>query len=174
MPHQLTRGFGGAVLTVVLFLLAGALAGAVWWWAWEAPSGMVRDGRWYPQPWDVGQQADFAGQAWYVVVAAVTGLLGGALATLGRARGELLTLGSVLLGSVAGGVVMRLVGQALAPEDPHVLARTADDGARLSGTLHLAGPVWWLAMPFGALLAVAAVFLLLAPPVLRLADTQAG
>lgn len=165
MPHQLTRALGGAVVTVVLFLLAGALAGVVWWWAWDAPSGVVREGRWYPEPWDVGQQAEFAGQAWYVVVAAVTGLVGGALAGLSRARSELLTLGSVVVGSVLGGWVMRVVGQALAPQDPQVLARTADDGERLAGTLELAGPVWWLAMPFGAVLAIATVFLVLAPAV---------
>lgn len=155
------------VLVLLAFAVAGALAGVVWVWVWTPPSGVVIDGRWVHDP--VGLSQDFAGTGWYVVVAAVAGLLT-ALAVSWWSRHELVTLGATVLGAVLAGWVMFQVGHALGPEDPQVLAQGRVDLTALPGELEVAGaedgpPLprpgssAFVAFPAGALAALAAVFL---------------
>ena len=91
------------VLVLLAFAVAGAVAGVVWVWVWTPPSGVVLDGRWVHDP--VGLSQDFAGTGWYVVVAAVAGLLT-ALAVSCWSRRELVTLGATVLGAVLACWVM--------------------------------------------------------------------
>lgn len=168
MPDQLTIRTGRRptvgtpvlVLAIVaVFAVCGALAGWGWHAWWEAPSGVVADRQWYPVPGESGQRADFDGTAKYVVLALVVGLVGGGAAALALRGQEVAVLVAVVAGSLLGGWLMAVVGSALSPPDPHVLARTAEDGTELTGHLRL--PRWspYTAMPIGALVALVVSYL---------------
>ncbi|NPC95367.1 hypothetical protein [Nocardioides sp. zg-DK7169] len=158
MPHQLIRFVG----VVVLLLGTGVVAGWIWEAVWEAPTGVVQDGRWFPVPGESGLRADFSGTATYVLVGVAAGLVVGTVVALVTRGAELLTLAAVVVGSGLGGVVMARVGAALGPSDPREAASGLDDGARLLGNLEVSGLSPYGALPFGALLALMVVFLLTA------------
>jgi uncharacterized membrane protein YeaQ/YmgE (transglycosylase-associated protein family) len=154
------RALGQAVVVVVLLVVAGAVAGLVWQWLWDAPRGVVVDRRWVQD--EVGLRGDFAGTGTYVAVATVAGLLAGLVVALSSRRDEVVTLVAVVVGSLLAGWVMYRVGVALAPPDPGPLARTARAGTRLPGTLRVSGASSFLALPAGALLGLIIVFVGLA------------
>ncbi|HEX6148258.1 hypothetical protein [Nocardioides sp.] len=136
---------------------AGALAGVVWEAWWTPPVGVVRDQAWYL---DFFQSRDlFSATALYVVVGVVGGLLVGAASAFFVDRVELLTLATVVVGSLLAGWLMLQVGSALAPPDPHALARTAAEDTRLPGTLEVSGTWPRGAFPAGAMLGVAAIYI---------------
>lgn len=150
----------GQVLGILaLFALLGAAAGWLWFVLWDSPPGVVADGRWFPDPYMPGQQAVFDAIALYVLVAIGAGVLGGVVCALLLDRAELVTLAAVVVGSGLAGWLMALVGAGLGPDDPEALARTAADGTVLSGALAVHGVTPYLALPFGALVAVLVMFL---------------
>jgi len=148
LPHAIE-----VVAVVALFAAVGAGCGWLWFQAWDQPTGTVFEKVWYPD--EEGLRNVFDGTAWYVALAAAGGLVAGAVATLFGRRAPLVTLGAVLAGSVLAAWLMHVVGIHLSPTDPEVLAKTAEDGAKLSGRLSLEdGTSPYLAWPFGALVAV--------------------
>jgi hypothetical protein len=150
----------GQVLAILgLFAALGAAAGWVWFQLWDAPPGVVADGAWYPDPYMPGQRADFDGVALYVLVALVAGALGGLVSSLLLARQEIATLVAVAARAGRAAWLLVLVGSALGPADPAVLARTADDGTKLSGALDVTGVSPYLAFPAAALFVLLMVFL---------------
>ncbi|HEU4810893.1 MAG TPA: hypothetical protein VFT00_02010 [Nocardioides sp.] len=161
MP-ELTRTDRGRMLRQLLVVLAvtiaaGALAGLVWEWLWTPPVGVVQDHRWLLD--EAGLRDDFAGTGTYIAVAAVAGVLVGALVALLFDRAELVTLVAVVVGSVVAGWLMYRVGLAVDPPDPRVLARTAEEGAHLPGKLTVHGRSPFVAFPSGALVGLVVVFL---------------
>jgi hypothetical protein len=147
-----------AVVIVVAFAVVGAACGWLWYHLWDAPSGVVADHQWFTN--EAGLRADFDGVAWYVAIALVAGLVLGVLAAWLLDRSELVTLAAVVVGSVLAAYVMLRVGVHLSPADPHQLARTAADGDKLKGALHVDPWPPRAAFPFGALLGLALVYLL--------------
>jgi hypothetical protein len=114
--------------------------------------------------------------AWYVTIALAAGLVLGILAAWLLDRSELATLLAVVVGSALAGYVMYRVGIHLSPADPRELAKTAADGTKLKGTLRVDSWPPRAAFPFGALVGLAFVFLLLsgrAPQEPRGEDTPA-
>lgn len=121
-------------LVVVLPLLAaavGAASGWLWyqWWGpplqgqiFETTSGI----RWYPDPFDPGQQQVFSGTAEYVVLGVLGGVVLGAVAVILSRRRYLLTL--LVLGVASGiaATTMFVVGVALSPPDPDSFATSAN------------------------------------------------
>lgn len=169
MPDRLTARATGErpawvdfVVIVALFALAGLIGAFIWEWVWTAPYGLVDDHRWMAED-EAALQRQFSGTGWYVVVASVTGLCVGALVALFLDRVPLLTLAAVVVGSVLATFLMIRVGAALGPTDPQELAKHASDGTRLPGSLTLSEWSPWIAMPAGALVAVALVFIGLGP-----------
>ena len=145
-------------LAVVILAAAGVVAGVVWQWVWTPPAGVVVDHRWVAED-EASLRGQFTGTGWYVVVGSAAGLVGGALVALFLDRTPLLTLLGVVLGSALGAWLMFVVGVALGPSDPTVLARTAEEGTHLPAALDVSGTSPWIALPAGALVAVALVFL---------------
>ena len=152
---------------VVVMGLVGVLAGVVWEWVWNPPTGVVFKDRWVLQP--SGPDFGFSATGWYVVVASLAGLV--AAATIGWLvrRDEVATLVGVALGAVLAGWLMLVVGHALGPADPQVLAAGRDDFTSLPSDLRVAGddqPLLGLgssafvAFPSGALIGLAVVFLM--------------
>ena len=149
-------------LVVAALAAVGALAGVVWQWIWTPTVGVVVDHRWTAGD-ALGLQHEFSGTGWYVAVALVAGLLAGVVAALLVDRAPLLTLAAVVVGSALAAWVMLLVGSALGPPDPDVVARTADDGTRLPMQLSVTGRSPWIALPSGALIGLLVVFIGLSP-----------
>ena len=142
MPDRLTATPWGPILrtvvvSVVLLVLAGAVAGVVWVWLWTPPSGVVVDHRWVQDE---------------------TGLLMAVLLAVLFDRTEIATLIAVLAGSVLAGWVMYRVGLALSPADPRTLADSVKNGTRLPGRLAVDGGSPFRAFPGGAMLGLVIVY----------------
>jgi ABC-type nitrate/sulfonate/bicarbonate transport system permease component len=146
------------LLAVLALAAVGALAGAVWNWLWTPTSGVVYDHRWTAGD-ALGLQHQFSSTGWYVVVAAVAGLVAGIAVSLVVDRVPLLTLVAVVVGSALAAWVMLVVGTALGPPDPATAAKTADDGTRLPEHLDVSGRSPFIAFPVGALLGLVLVFI---------------
>jgi hypothetical protein len=162
MPDRLTATrvipvLRQVVVSVVLLVAAGALAGVVWVWLWTPPTGVVLDHQWVQD--ESGLRGDFSATGSYVAVAAVTGLLVAFLLAVLFDRAEVVTLVAVLVGSVLAGWVMYRVGVALSPADPRALAESAEDGTRLPGRLAVDGDSPFRAFPGGAMLGLVIVYL---------------
>lgn len=156
--HLSTRWVVRDVLMVLAACAAaGALAGVVWEAWWTPPIGVVSDHSWTV---DFFQSRElFSATALYVVVGVLSGGVVGAASAFFVDQVELVTLATVVVGSVLAAWLMLQVGSALAPPDPAVLARTAADDTRLPGTLEVSGN-WPLgAFPAGALLGVAVIYI---------------
>ncbi|QIG42602.1 hypothetical protein G5V58_07260 [Nocardioides anomalus] len=147
-----------ALVVLALFAVAGLGAGYLWHHLWDSPRGLVAGHQWYTD--EHGLRDDFAGVAWYVVVAAPTGLVLGLLCAWFLGRAELVTLVAVLAGSVLAAYLMLVVGYHLSPPDPQIAARTAKDGTRLQGALRVDQWPPRGAFPFGALVGLALVYAL--------------
>lgn len=158
MPDGLRPALVQLGIAVLLLAAAGALAGVVWEWVWTAPMGVVVDHKWVALD-EANLRGQFTGTAWYVVVAAVAGLVGGALAALFLDRVPMATLVGVVLGSLLGALLMYRVGLALGPGDPVRAATAAKEGAHLPARLAVSGHSAWIALPAGALIALTLVFL---------------
>jgi hypothetical protein len=144
-------------LVVAVCAVAGALAGVVWQWVWTPTMGVVADHEWHAVD-ATGLQHEFSGTGWFVVVAAVAGLVAGIVAALFFDRVPLLTLAALVVGSAVATWLMVLVGTALGPSDPDSLARTAADGTKLPIQLTVSGHSPWIAFPTGALIGLVLVF----------------
>ena len=158
MPDGLRPALVQLGIAVLLLAAAGALAGVVWEWVWTAPMGVVVDHKWVALD-EENLRGQFTGTAWYVIVGAVAGLVGGALAALFLDRVPMATLVGVVLGSLLGALLMYRVGLALGPGDPVRAAATAKEGAHLPARLLVSGHSAWIALPAGALVALTLVFL---------------
>lgn len=158
MPDGLRPALAQAALAVLVLAVAGVLAGAVWEWVWTAPMGVVVDHKWVALD-EANLRGQFSGTAWYVVVGAVAGLLGGAVAALFLDRAPLATLVGVVVGALLGALLMYRVGLALGPGDPVQAAAGAKEGAHLPARLAVSGHSAWIALPAGALIALTLVFL---------------
>jgi hypothetical protein len=148
-------------LVVVVAAVLGAGCGVLWEMWWTPPTGVVLDHVWYPDVDGVRQL--FSGTGLYVVIGLVGGVLLGAGCAWLFDRVELVTLAAVAAGSVLAGWLMLEVGTALAPPDPAVAARTADDYTELPGTLEVEGDGAFVAFPAGAMTGLTVVFIGLAP-----------
>lgn len=155
MPGKL-RLLRQVTMIVLVFAVAGALAGAVWEWLWTPPAGVVVHHQWLQD--ERGLRGDFAGTGGYVAVAAITGFLVGAVVAFVFDAAEVVTLLAVLAGAVLAGWLMHRVGLALGPADPRHLAASAKDGTRLPGRLSVSGQSEFRAFPACALLGLVIVF----------------
>lgn len=159
------------VLAVVVIAALGALGAVVWNWVWTPSVGVVSDHQWLAED-EASLRAQFSSTGWFVVVAGVAGLLGGALVALFLDRVPLLTLVAVVVGSAVATWLMIEIGAALGPADPRTLAQTAKEGTHLPANLTVSGAARgdlprglgflrhspWIALPTGALVGMTLVF----------------
>jgi hypothetical protein len=137
------------------------LVGAVLWWLLVDPALFTKAGNGLAMgEGQLGKR--FAADGWFVVIAAVLGLLSGSVLTWWRSRDYLLTTGLLVVGSGVATALMVLVGRALGPADPESLARAASVGARLPMQLEVHATVAYLIWPIAVL--VGALFVLWSPP----------
>ena len=139
-PIEWARVFGVPVVVGALLGLAG---GWLWWHWWGPPlEGKIYqtiDGRrqWFPDPLDPGLPHQFGATGTYVIVAIGLGIVLGLLSGWVCRNRALLGLIAVVLGSVAGAVIMALVGQSQSPPDPQEKAETVKIGTKLPEQMEL-------------------------------------
>lgn len=156
---------GGARADVAWILggyLALGAAGALLWWLLvdlalftKTTSGGLAMGE-----VELGRRFDADG--WYVVVAAVLGLVSGAVLTWWRSRDFLLTSGLLVVGSGVAAAVMTFLGRALGPPDPATVAAGLAVGDRVPMQLEVTATGCYLVWPIAVL--VGALFVLWSPP----------
>lgn len=164
-----------AFAVLVVSAVVGVVASVVFYAWWSPARGLVYRGHWQrgllsidPLRWSAtADESVFAGVAEFTVIGLVGGLLIGAVAAV-LARNELVSLAAGTVGSLGAGVLAYALIALRAPASP--AARIATDhvanGSLVSDTIHLGSP--WLALVFagGALVVLAAAFLLISrrPP----------
>ena len=158
-PGERTRGRRGPMRFVLLTLLAyvvlGAVAGAVWEWVWTPPDQVVRNGQVFYTSYESLRRV-FTGTGLYVLVGGVTAALVSLAACLLTRGRELVTLATVLVGSCAAAALMRLVGGLLGPDDP--LAAKQGATQVVPGQLTVNGFSPYLVWPMVSLFVLALVF----------------
>lgn len=143
------------------FVVLGILGGLVWWLLVDpAMFTKARNGGLAMGEAELGKR--FAADGWFVVIAAVLGLLSGSALTWWRSRDFLATTVLLVVGSVVATGLMTLVGRLLGPGDPARLAASADVGDRLPMQLAVTADVAYLVWPIAVL--VGALFVLWSPP----------
>lgn len=142
-----------ALIALLVFVMAGAVAGALWFWLWspapETSAYLIDGGRPF-----FDDDLEFRSTGIYLVVAVPLGLVLGALFMWIHDRDELFTLGVVAVAAVAAGLVMVGVGALLGPGQPESIDVTVahPDGFPTAKAALEASPVaWFLGFPGGAL-----------------------
>lgn len=138
------------------------LVGAVLWWLLVDPALFTKAGNGGLGMGEAQLGKRFAADGWFVVIAAVLGLLSGSVLTWWRSRDSLVTTVLLVVGSGVATALMVLVGRALGPADPQSLARSASVGDRLPMQLEVHATVAYLVWPIAVL--VGALFVLWSPP----------
>ena len=136
--QELRRSILLAIAVVLTYVVVGALAGVIWEWLWSPPTQVVQQHQLYYTDYGSLRRV-FTGTGLYALVAAVASALVALAAALLTRRHELLTLGAVIVGSLAAAYTMHAVGVALGPPDPAKLAAVAADGTHVSGQLEVNG-----------------------------------
>lgn len=131
------RGSGLVVAeTAVAGVALGAVMGLIWWWV--APTEqwtVVKDGALVPA--DIGFNAWFAADGWFVVLGVIAGVL---LTLICWRRGRRSPV-ALVVGVIVGGALLSLtawsLGGVLGPPDPKSVADTAELGSLVEGALGL-------------------------------------
>lgn len=143
------------------FVALGLLGAALWWLlADPALFTKARSGGLAMGEAQLGKR--FATDGWFVVIAAVLGLLAGTTLTWWRSRDVLATCALVGVGSIVATAVMALVGRVLGPADPASLVAAAGVGDRVPMQLAVTASVAYLVWPVAVL--AGTLFVLWSPP----------
>lgn len=135
-------------------LVLGVACGVLWWLVVDpATFTKVAEGASMGEV-ELGKR--FNGDGWYSVIAAVSGLLAGALLTWWRSRNFLLTTVLLLLGAAVAALVMAATGHLLGPGEADAALAAARVGAKVPQELGVTARatylVWPISMLVGALM----------------------
>ena len=155
--RELRRSILLTIAVVLTYVVVGALAGVVWERLWSPPTQVVQQHQLYYTDY-ASLRRVFSGTGLYALVSAVASALVALAAALLTRRRELLTLGAVIVGSLAAAYTMHAVGGSLGPADPEKLAAVAADGTRVSGQLVVNGKTPYLVWPMVSLFVLSLVF----------------
>jgi hypothetical protein len=155
--RELRRSILLTIAVVLTYVVVGALAGVVWERLWSPPTQVVQQHQLYYTDY-ASLRRVFSGTGLYALVSAVASALVALAAALLTRRRELLTLGAVIVGSLAAAYTMHAVGVSLGPADPEKLAAVTADGTRVSGQLVVNGKTPYLVWPMVSLFVLSLVF----------------
>jgi hypothetical protein len=144
------------LLTLLAYVVLGAVAGVVWEWVWTPPGQVVRDHQVFYTSYESLRRV-FTGTGLYVVVGGVAAALISLVVCLLTRGRELVTLATVLVGSCVAAALMRLVGGLLGPPDPLSVAKPSGTQV-LPGQLTVHGVTPYLIWPMVSLFVLAIVF----------------
>ncbi len=142
--------YADIAVVLALFLGAGLLAGVLWPQLVE-PVTVVRS--------DLGNATDEVGLAarisrdgWYSALAAVGGLGCGLVAMAWRRTHEVVTLSSVVAGSMMAALVSGWLGRALGPDNPDGVLAGASVGTSAPDVVQVYADAAYLVWPIAAVL----------------------
>jgi len=158
-PLDALRLLGTTLRWFLEVAVVGAVAWVVWW---TPPEGAAYDGQFTYVLDQV--EGSVSGTAIYLVVAGVAGLGAGLLTAVVHRRLPWLALGAVTVSGLVAGWVMAALGRALGPDAASDVAERSADGSTVLLDLRVEGWGAYAAMPAGAVLGVALVFLLWPSP----------
>lgn len=138
------------------------LVGAVLWWLLVDPAMFTKAESGGLAMGEVQLARRFNADGWFVVIAAVSGLLSGSVLTWWRSRDFLLTSLLLVVGSAVAATVMAVLGRVLGPADPGSVAAGLPVGAQVAMQLEVSGTVCFLVWPIAVL--AGALFVLWSPP----------
>jgi hypothetical protein len=138
------QGRRDAVVVVAVLLALGVLGGVLWSQV-VTPAEFTKLAKGGAMGEDQLSR-QFGADGWYVVIAAVTGLVAGAVLSWWRSTDALVTSAALVGGAVVAAVAMALTGHLLGPADPERALAVARVGARVPSSLDVGmRPVWPLA-----------------------------
>ncbi len=141
MPGPGSQGRRDAAVVVGVLLLLGVLAGVVWSQV-VTPAEFTK----LAKGGAMGEEQlrrQFGADGWFVVIAACTGLVAGAVLSWWRSADALVTSAALVAGAVLAAAAMALTGHLLGPGDPQTALAAAKAGARVPDSLHVGTrPVW--------------------------------
>lgn len=143
------------------YVALGVLGALLWWALCDTATFTVTDNGDLAMG-EVELAKRFNPDAWYAVIAAVLGLLSGAVVAWWRSRDPLRTSLLLLVGSGVAAAVMAVLGGWLGPDDPRQLVSTAEAGARLAASLSVDAAAVYLVWPVMTL--IGALVVLWSPP----------
>ena len=130
------------VIVLGWFVVAGVVAGLVWWRLVDLPQATREGGSVVVEADQLGRQVNIDG--WFLVIALVVGLLSGLLLLFWRERDPLVMVVLVTLGAGLAGIIASRLGRWLGPGSAEDALRHAADGAHASMPLQIhASGVYW-------------------------------
>lgn len=162
MTGQLTGLRRDAVVILGWFLVAGVLAGLLWWGVTPVPSWTRTADNATLDELSMGGLVAIDG--WFVVIAAFGGLLSGILLTSLRTRDLRATVLLVVLGAGLASALMYLVGHQLGTTDLDAALRHTAIGKGVPAPLVPKAHAVYLVWPVLALAGALGVLLLTTPP----------
>ena len=137
------------------FVVLGVLSGVLWWWVVPPAefTKLPRGGS--MSEVDLGKQ--FAADGFYVVIAAVVGVLAGLALAWWRSRDLLLTSALLVVGSALAAVLMAVTGHLLGPGPTRAALAAATVGAKVPERLDVDTVAVYLSWPVAVLLGASLV-----------------
>jgi hypothetical protein len=145
-----------------VYLLLGLAAGVIWWLVTPVPHYAVADGQVSMDSVQLMTRVD--ADVSYILIAAVIGLISGALLSLPRRSNQVISLVAIAVGSSVAGLVMWKFGELLSPDNLQAMASKLEAGQELPIPLRLQAKSALLSFPAGALFAANAVLWVRRPP----------
>jgi hypothetical protein len=147
---------GRDVATVLGILLALGILGGVVWWLVVSPAEYTKAASGASMgELDLGKQ--FAADGYYVVVAALAGLLAGIALTWWRSRDPVLTTVLLLVGSALAAAAMAVTGHLLGPSGTSAALAAAKIGDKVPVPLKVDAFVVYLTWPVAVLVGAGVV-----------------
>jgi hypothetical protein len=149
---------GRDVAAVLGILLVLGVLGGVLWWRVVPPAEFTKGPRGAGMgELDLGKQ--FAADGYYVVIAAVAGLVAGIALTWWRWRDPLLTTVLLVVGSALAAAAMAVTGHLLGPGDTSVALAAAKVGDKVAEPLDVDAFAVYLTWPVSVLIGAGVVLL---------------
>lgn len=149
-PRRSDGVFQDAVAVLGTYLALGVICGLVWWLLVEPAMFTKLKGGGSMDELELGKRFD--GDAWYAVIAALTGLLSGTLISWWRSRDLLVTTALLLIGAGIAATVMTVTGHLLGPGDPDAALAAAKIGEQVGVQLQVTARATYLVWPISVLI----------------------
>jgi len=150
IPRRFDAVFRDAVAVLGTYFALGVLCGLAWWLLVEPAMFTKLTGGGSMDELELGKRFD--GDAWYAVIAALTGLFSGALINWWRSRDLLVTTALLLVGAGIAATVMTLTGALLGPGDPDAALAAAKVGEQVAVQLQVTARAAYLVWPISVLI----------------------
>lgn len=150
IPRSHDGALRDAVAVLGTYFVLGVLCGLAWWLLVEPAMFTKLKGGGSMSELELGKRFD--GDAWYAVIAALTGLLSGALISWWRSRDLLITTALLLIGAGVAATVMKVTGNLLGPGNADAALAAAKVGEQVGVQLEITASATYLVWPISVLI----------------------